>query len=161
MYQRSRPQGATGNELPPQAPPPPRPQHSEVARIREEDREDTPEQGMHMEGVYIISVAARLLDMHPQTLRKYERLGLIRPGRTLGMLRLYSRDDIRKVRLIQHLAGNLGLNLAGVEFALGMVDDLLALRQRLSATTEGTHLQQAVEQEFAALFRAMDLPVDD
>tara|TARA_B100000446_G_scaffold116901_1_gene109091 strand:+ start:2722 stop:3072 length:351 start_codon:yes stop_codon:yes gene_type:complete len=116
---------------------------------------------MHMEGVYIISVAARLLDMHPQTLRKYERLGLIRPGRTLGMLRLYSRDDIRKVRLIQHLAGNLGLNLAGVEFALGMVDDLLALRQRLSATTEGTHLQQAVEQEFAALFRAMDLPVDD
>jgi len=157
MYQRSRPQGATGNELPPQAPPPPRPQHSEVARIRE----DTPEQAMHMEGVYIISVAARLLDMHPQTLRKYERLGLIRPGRTLGMLRLYSRDDIRKVRLIQHLAGNLGLNLAGVEFALGMVDDLLALRQRLSATTEGTHLQQAVEQEFAALFRAMDLPVDD
>jgi len=116
---------------------------------------------MHMEGVYIISVAARLLDMHPQTLRKYERLGLIRPGRTLGMLRLYSRDDIRKVRLIQHLAGNLGLNLAGVEFALGMVDDLLALRQRLSATTEGTHLQQAVEQEFSALFRAMDLPVDD
>ena len=161
MYQRSRPQGATGNELPPQAPPPPRPQHSEVARIREEDREDTPEQAMHMEGVYIISVAARLLDMHPQTLRKYERLGLIRPGRTLGMLRLYSRDDIRKVRLIQHLAGNLGLNLAGVEFALGMVDDLLALRQRLSATTEGTHLQQVVEQEFAALFRAMDLPVDD
>ena len=161
MYQRSRPQGATGNELPPQAPPPPRPQHSEVARIQEEDREDAPEQAMHMEGVYIISVAARLLDMHPQTLRKYERLGLIRPGRTLGMLRLYSRDDIRKVRLIQHLAGNLGLNLAGVEFALGMVDDLLALRQRLSATTEGTHLQQAVEQEFAALFRAMDLPVDD
>ena len=161
MYQRPRPQEATGNELPPQAPPPPRPQHSEVARIREEDREDTPEQAMHMEGVYIISVAARLLDMHPQTLRKYERLGLIRPGRTLGMLRLYSRDAIRKVRLIQHLAGNLGLNLAGVEFALGMVDDLLALRQRLSATTEGTHLQQAVEQEFAALFRAMDLPVDD
>ena len=116
---------------------------------------------MHMEGVYIISVAARLLDMHPQTLRKYERLGLIRPGRTIGMLRLYSRDDIRKVRLIQHLAGNLGLNLAGVEFALGMVDDLLALRLRLAGTTKGTHLQQTIEQEFAALFRGMDLPVED
>jgi len=89
MYQRSRPQGATGNELPPQAPPPPRPQHSEVARIREEDREDTPEQAMHMEGVYIISVAARLLDMHPQTLRKYERLGLIRPGRTRDVASLF------------------------------------------------------------------------
>ena len=161
MYQRSRPQGATSNKLPPQAPPAPRPQQSEVARIETEAPEETAEQAMHMEGVYIISVAARLLDMHPQTLRKYERLGLIRPGRTIGMLRLYSRDDIRKVRLIQHLAGNLGLNLAGVEFALGMVDDLLALRQRLSATTEGTHLQQAVEQEFAALFRGMDLPLDD
>ena len=161
MYQRSRPQGAAGNELPPQSPPPPRPQESEVARIETESREETPEQAMHMEGVYIISVAARLLDMHPQTLRKYERLGLIRPGRTIGMLRLYSREDIRKVRLIQHLAGNLGLNLAGVEFALGIVDELLALRQRLSATTEGTHLQQAVDQEFAALFRGMDLPLED
>jgi len=77
MYQRSRSQGVAGSDLPPQAPPPPPPQHSEVARVRE----DTPEQAMHMEGVYIISVAARLLDMHPQTLRKYERLGLIRPGR--------------------------------------------------------------------------------
>ena len=50
-----------------------------------------------MEGVYIISVAARILDVHPQTLRKYERLGLINPGRTLGMLRLYSREDIRSI----------------------------------------------------------------
>ena len=161
MYQRSRPQGASGNALPSQAPPPPRPAQSEVARIEQQDREDTPEQAMPMEGVYIISVAARLLDMHPQTLRKYERLGLIRPGRTIGMLRLYSRDDIRKVRLIQHLSGNLGLNLAGVEFALGMVDDLLALRQRLSATTEGTPLRHSVEQEFAALFRGMGLPLED
>lgn len=161
MYQRIRPQGATGNELPRQAPPAPRPQQSEVARMETEAPDETSKQAMHMEGVYIISVAARLLDVHPQTLRKYERLGLVRPGRTIGMLRLYSRDDIRKVRLIQHLAGNLGLNLAGVEFALGMVDDLLSLRQRLSANTEGTHLQQAVEQEFAALFRGMNLPLED
>ena len=161
MYERSRTQGVTDNKLPPQAPPAPRPQQSEVARVREEDREETPDQAMHMEGVYIISVAARLLDVHPQTLRKYERLGLIRPGRTIGMLRLYSRDDIRKVRLIQHLSGNLGLNLAGVEFALGMVDNLLTLRQRLAGTTEGTPVEQAVDQEFASLFRSMDLPLDD
>ena len=72
---------------------------------------------LELEGVYIISVAARLLEMHPQTLRKYERLGLIQPVRTVGMLRLYSQDDLRKVMLIRHLMDNLGLNLAGVEFA--------------------------------------------
>ena len=114
-----------------------------------------------MEGVYIISVAARILDMHPQTLRKYEKLGLINPGRTLGMLRLYSREDIRKVRLIRHLAGNLGLNLAGVEFALGMVENLLRLTQRVEAAVEGSHLEHVIEQEMAALFRAMHLPLED
>ncbi len=161
MYERSRTQGATGDEPPTQAPPAPRPQRTQVVRVEEEGREDAPEQAMHMEGVYIISVAARLLDVHPQTLRKYERLGLIRPGRTIGMLRLYSRDDLRKVRLIQYLSGNLGLNLAGVEFALGMVDNLLTLRQRLAGATEGTPQEQAVEQEFAALFRSMNLPLED
>ena len=161
MYERSRTQGAAGNKMPHQAPPAPRPHQSEVAQVRGEDRDETPEQAMHMEGVYIISVAARLLDVHPQTLRKYERLGLIRPGRTIGMLRLYSRDDIRKVRLIQYLSGTLGLNLAGVEFALGMVDNLMTFRQRLADTTEGTPVEQAVEQEFVALFRGMDLPLDD
>ena len=167
MYQRPRPQVRDKTRIPSQ-PPPSRPEQAALARPQsgqasgdESQGLNAEEQVMLMEGVYIISVAARILDMHPQTLRKYERLGLIRPGRTIGMLRLYSRDDIRKVRLIQHLAGNLGLNLAGVEFALGMVEDLLALRQRLSATTQGTHLQQSVEQEFAALFRGMDLPLED
>ena len=69
---------------------------------------------VEIQGVYIISVAARILEMHPQTLRKYERLGLINPDRTGGMLRLYSREDIRKIFLIRHLMDNLGLNLAGV-----------------------------------------------
>ena len=55
---------------------------------------------VEIQGVYIISVAARILEMHPQTLRKYERLGLINPERTGGMLRLYSREDIRKIFLI-------------------------------------------------------------
>jgi MerR family transcriptional regulator/heat shock protein HspR len=113
-----------------------------------------------MEGVYIISVAARILDVHPQTLRKYERLGLINPGRTIGMLRLYSREDIRKVRLIQ-LLGNMGLNLAGVEFALSTVDNLLLLKQRLTALVEGTPLERLIDGEVANVFLSLNLPVED
>ena len=115
---------------------------------------------VEIEGVYIISVASRILDMHPQTLRKYERLGLISPGRTVGMLRLYSRDDIRKLRLIRHLVNNLGLNLAGVELTLGMVDELLRLKGRLAAVTEGSPLQRQVEREIEQLFHKLNLPVD-
>ncbi|HJN87521.1 MAG TPA: MerR family transcriptional regulator [Dehalococcoidia bacterium] len=113
-----------------------------------------------MEGVYIISVAARILDVHPQTLRKYERMGLINPGRTIGMLRLYSREDIRRVRLIRHL-GNMGLNLAGVEFALALIENLLHLEQRLLAFSEGNPLSSVIEQEITSVFRSLNLPVDD
>ena len=76
------------------------------------------------EGVYIISVAARILHMHPQTLRKYERAGLVRPSRTIGMLRLYSERDIAKLRMIKHLVDEMRLNLAGVEMALAVFDRL-------------------------------------
>ena len=112
---------------------------------------------MQVEGVYIISVAARILDMHPQTLRKYERLGLIRPGRTLGMLRLYSAEDIRKLRLIRHLADEMGLNLAGVEFALAAVQNLLTMRQRLEARL-GPDASDTVAEELTLLFRSLNLP---
>ena len=114
---------------------------------------------MQVEGVYIISVAARILDMHPQTLRKYERLGLIRPGRTLGMLRLYSAEDIRKLRLIRHLADEMGLNLAGVEFALAAVQNLLTMRQRLTALL-GPDAGDTVTEELNLLFRSLNLPVE-
>lgn len=115
---------------------------------------------LEVQGVYIISVAARILDMHPQTLRKYERLGLINPDRTGGMLRLYSRDDIRRILLIRHLMDNLGLNLAGVEFALNLVDNLLAMRERLSAAAEGSQMLESVEQEMARLSRNLNLPLE-
>ena len=72
-------------------------------------------------GVYIISVAARLANMHPQTLRKYERAGLIRPSRTGGALRLYSDSDVRRLRIIRRLVGDLGLNIAGVGVVLEIV----------------------------------------
>ena len=115
---------------------------------------------MRMEGVYIISVAARILDMHPQTLRKYERLGLINPGRTLGMLRLYSRDDIRRLRLIRRLSDEMGLNLAGVEFALATVENLLTLRKRLAVRFNDAEVQQALEEELELLFESLNLRVD-
>lgn len=117
------------------------------------------EAALQMEGVYIISVAARILDMHPQTLRKYERLGLVRPGRTLGMLRLYSTEDIRKLRLIRHLSDEMGLNLAGVEFVLTAVQNLLTMRQRLAARL-GPEAGEAVSEELELLFRSLNLPVD-
>ena len=86
-----------------------------------------------VEGVYIISVAARILEMHPQTLRKYERVGLVTPSRTVGMLRLYSEEDIARLRLIKHLVGDLGMNLAGVQLALEVFNHLLEVRSRLSS----------------------------
>jgi len=115
---------------------------------------------IEMQGVYIISVAARILDIHPQTLRKYERLGLINPGRTIGMLRLYSAEDIKKVRLIRYLSDELGLNLAGVEFALAAFDNMSAIKQRMSNRLDGIPTaQQVVQEEMDLLFESLSLPV--
>ena len=83
------------------------------------------------EPVFIISVAARLLKMHPQTLRKYEREGFIAPSRTSGNLRLYSDEDLERLRQVKHLVDELGLNLAGVQLALDVTRHLRALRDRL------------------------------
>ena len=85
-----------------------------------------------VQGLYIISVAAQILEMHPQTLRKYERAGFIVPPR-MGTLRLYSEEDITRLRLIKHLVEDLGLNLSGVELALDLATKLLALRSKLGA----------------------------
>src|SRR3954471_18414524 len=80
---------------------------------------------------YMISVAADLVGMHPQTLRIYENKGLIRPKRTAGNTRLYSEHDLDRLRLIQRLTTEFGLNLAGVEQVLRMQDELEAMRARL------------------------------
>ena len=118
---------------------------------------------VEIQGIYIISVAARILEMHPQTLRKYERLGLVNPERTGGMLRLYSREDIRKILLIRHLMDNLGLNLAGVEFALNLVENLVELERRLASAVADTApretLVETIEQEVSRLYRRLNLPV--
>ena len=80
---------------------------------------------------YMISVAAELVGMHPQTLRIYEQKGLVRPQRTAGNTRIYSDADVDRLRLIQQLTGELGLNLAGVERVLYMEDELQRMRRRI------------------------------
>jgi MerR family transcriptional regulator/heat shock protein HspR len=80
---------------------------------------------------YMISVAAELVGMHPQTLRISEAKGLVRPGRTPGNTRLYSEADLERLRLIQRLTSELGLNLAGVETVLRLEDELRRLRRRV------------------------------
>ncbi len=158
--QRTESDALQGQEIPirPTGSPPSVPESDDEAdKVATSNEEDDTE--MQMEGVYIISVAARILDMHPQTLRKYERLGLIRPGRTLGMLRLYSTDDIRKLRLIRHLSDEMGLNLSGVEFVLAAVQNLLTMQQRLAARL-GPEAGEAVSEELDLLFHSLNLPVD-
>jgi MerR family transcriptional regulator, heat shock protein HspR len=82
------------------------------------------------EPLFVISVAARLVEMHPQTLRKYEREGLIAPSRTQGNLRLYSDRDIEQLRQVKYLVEDRGLNLAGVQLALDLTRVLRAMRER-------------------------------
>ena len=91
------------------------------------------------EPVYLISVVAKILSIHPQTLRQYEREGLIEPGRTDGKMRLYSQRDIDKIKTILRLTRDLGVNLAGV-------DIVLRLKERLDAMdNEIEELRQAIE----------------
>ncbi len=80
---------------------------------------------------YMISVAADLVGMHPQTLRIYEQKGLVRPKRTAGNTRLYSERDIERLQLIQRLTTELGLNLAGVELVLRLEDELRKAHDRI------------------------------
>ena len=81
-------------------------------------------------GIYLISMVAETLNMHPQTLRKYERAGFVAPLR-MGTLRTYTDEDIARLRLIKHFVDDLGLNLAGVEMALAFTGELLQMRTRL------------------------------
>ena len=83
-------------------------------------------------GIYLISVVAETLDMHPQTLRKYERAGFVAPLR-MGALRTYSDEDVARLRLIKHFVDDMGLNLSGVQLALKMTSELLALRREAAS----------------------------
>ena len=82
------------------------------------------------EPIYVISVAARLVDMHPQTLRYYERAGLLKPTRSSGKIRLYSQREIERLRKISRLTNELGVNLAGVEIIIDLTERLEKLQER-------------------------------
>lgn len=103
-------------------------------------------------GVYVISVTARILRMHPQTLRKYERLGLVHPSRSEGMVRYYSDHDLSRLRMIKYLVEERGMNLAGVELALEMVARLQDMQRALerqagtgAAAALESHVQSVLE----------------
>ena len=100
--------------------------------------------------VYVISVAAKLVEMHPQTLRLYERLGLIKPARTDHNIRLYSERDIDRLRQIQRLT-TVGVNLAGVEMVLSLLESMNAMRREMEAEME--RRQEEMEEEIARLRR--------
>ena len=86
--------------------------------------------------LYFISTAARLLHMHPQTLRKYERLGLITPSRTIGSMRVYSREEIERLKIIKHLVDDGGINLAGVQRLLSIAEVVERIRPLMSSRDE-------------------------
>jgi MerR family transcriptional regulator/heat shock protein HspR len=83
------------------------------------------------EPVYLISVVSKILNIHPQTLRQYEREGLIKPSRTEGKMRLYSQRDIDRLKLILSLVRDLGVNLAGVEIILQLKEEIERLQQEI------------------------------
>ena len=93
---------------------------------------------------YMISIAAELVGMHPQTLRIYEQKGLVRPKRTPGNTRLYSDADLERLRLVQRLTTELGLNLAGVEHVLRLEDELKRMAARLDRLER--EMREAVNQ---------------
>ena len=94
-----------------------------------------------------ISVAARMLGMHPQTLRKYERLGLVQPTRTIGSMRLYSHDEIERIKLIKRLVDEAGINLAGVQRLLSIADIVQRVRPMVR--------ERRVSQELDELLRML------
>jgi len=101
--------------------------------------------------LYFISVAARMLGMHPQTLRKYERLGLVQPTRTIGSMRLYSRDELERLKLIKRLVDDAGINLAGVQRLLSIAEVVQRLRplmrdESLSLRDARRRLVQEIEE---------------
>ena len=94
------------------------------------------------DGLYTMAVASRLTGMHPQTLRKYERAGLITPSRQSGNQRLYSEADVRRLRRIRYLVEVRGVNIAGLELTLGMADRLGAV----GSDSTRSQLQEAIDQ---------------
>ena len=88
--------------------------------------------------VFFISMAAQMLGMHPQTLRKYERLGLVQPSRTIGSMRVYSKEELERLRMIKYLVDELGINLAGVQRLLTIAEVMQRIRPLMEESALNT-----------------------
>jgi MerR family transcriptional regulator/heat shock protein HspR len=106
-------------------------------------------------GVFMISVAAELAEMHPQTLRMYEARGLIEPKRSPKGTRLYSQDDVEKLRRIQEMTSEWGMNLAGVERVLELEDKLTRMRRKVDALEKRAHALQGEISELEEVKRSV------
>lgn len=114
--------------------------------------------------MHLISSAAALLRMHPQTLRKYERLGLVQPLRTLGSMRVYRRDELERLRLIKSLVDEAGINLAGVRRLLSVAEVVQRLRPLVAEsrrTEVVADLHDRLVAEVDELFRILGLDGSD
>ena len=107
--------------------------------------------------VYMIGVAAQLCNVHPQTLRQYERLGLIVPSRAGAKNRLYSESDIMRVRRIQRLTQELGVHLAGVEIILRLLDDMEEMRTDMEQ--QMNEYAAEAERRITAMFTNSNMPI--
>jgi len=105
--------------------------------------------------LYVISVAARLVELHPTTLRKYERVGFLEPSRTPGRTRLYSREDIRRLRQIKHLVDEREINLAGVHMALDLTEALTEIANAIDEAQDVVSLRRHVQAPLRAAFATL------
>lgn len=113
------------------------------------------EKKQQIRALYMISVAAELAGMHPQTLRIYEQKGLITPARTPRNTRLYSEEDIERLRYIQHLTTGMGMNLAGVEKVMELEQRISALQERIERLrSEVEAAASSLQQEVEAVHRS-------
>jgi MerR family transcriptional regulator, heat shock protein HspR len=112
---------------------------------------------LYDQDLFFISIAARMLGMHPQTLRKYERLGLVQPTRTLGSMRLYSREEIARIKLIKRLVDDGGINLAGVQRLLSVAEVVQRLRPLIHDEALSARDTRRVAQELDELSRMLGL----
>src|SRR5712675_229734 len=105
--------------------------------------------------LYFISVAARMLGMHPQTLRKYERLGLVQPGRTVGSMRVYSHDELERLKTIKRLVDDGGINLAGVQRLLSVAEVVQRIRPLMRDEPLSARDARRLTQEIEELVRIL------
>jgi MerR family transcriptional regulator/heat shock protein HspR len=111
--------------------------------------------GRASDALYVISVAARLVELHPTTLRKYERVGFLEPSRTPGRTRLYSLADIRRLQQIKHLVEEREMNLAGVQMALDLTDLLNEIGDAIEQSQDMVSLRRRIQAPLRAAFATL------